>query len=253
MKIVFDEEYCMGIGNSSGTGVTGTVSFVSFQVYGSKSIEETTTVESTETTTEKESESQIETTTEKETVTESESDITEDSNLYESNNEKISGVSGYASSNLRGSGVTTPLKVGNLTDDSLTSYIIANTAKVPDNPWFAVDLGKIYDINKVSITPGAGNDYANAYPIKYQIQVAKETTNITTASDLDKLTWITAETITDGELATKAVTFKRKNARYVRIYVESYAIVHYVIYRYLLLMIDICLEKKRIIIRMSCL
>ena len=223
VKIVFDEEYCMGIGNSSGTGVTGTVSFVSFQVYGSKSIEETTTVESTETTTEKESESQIETTTEKETVTESESDITEDSNLYESNNEKISGVSGYASSNLRGSGVTTPLKVGNLTDDSLTSYIIANTAKVPDNPWFAVDLGKLYDINKVSITPGAGNDYANAYPIKYQIQVAKETTNITTASDLDKLTWITAETVTDGELATKAVTFKRKNARYVRIYVESYA------------------------------
>lgn len=42
VKVVFDKEACMGTGTSSGTGTVGTVSVVSFQVYGEKEQEQTT-------------------------------------------------------------------------------------------------------------------------------------------------------------------------------------------------------------------
>lgn len=148
----------------------------------------------------------------------------QDETLYASlsNNLALSGQ-GYASSNLR-SGATAPLAVKYLTDGNTsgTYYIIANTTGGDQNPWFAVDLGSVQDINKVVVTPGA-EAYTNAYPVNYKIQVASETSAVSSAAQVAALTWNTVATVTDGTLAAKSVTFPRKNARYVRVLVESYA------------------------------
>lgn len=222
VKIVFDKESCMGTGtNGAGTGTTQTVSLLSVRVYGTTHVEESTTSKE-EVTTVKE-----ETTTDKEETT---TGAEEDNTLYGSYDDdlalktKHSTVSGYASSNLR-NGAKTPVTVNNLTNGNTTgtNYIIANTPG-DINPWFAVDLGSVQDINKVVITPGAdAATYANAYPIDYKIQVAAETSAVSSASGIANLTWSTVATVTEGTLSVKSVTFPRKNARFVRILVDSYA------------------------------
>lgn len=217
IKIVFDKESCMGTGTNGGnTGITGTVSLLSIRVYGTAHVEETTTPE--------------ETTTGKLEETTSESGE-QDNTLYASYNDDLalksshSAVKGYASSNLR-NGSKVPVSVNNLTNGNTTgtNYIIANTTGGDTNPWFAVDLGSVQDINKVTIIPGADAvTYPNAYPINYKIQVASETMDISSAAGIETLAWVTVATVTDGELAAKSVTFPRKNARYVRILVDTYA------------------------------
>lgn len=213
IKIVFDKEACMGTGtNGNNTGTIGTVSLLSVQVYGIEHIEETGTEE---------------TTTKAEEIT---TPPVEDDKLYASYSDDLalksnhSAVIGYASSNLR-NGSTSPVTVNNLTNGNTsgTNYIIANTPG-DRNPWFAVDLGSVQDINKVVITPGAdAATYKNAYPINYKIQVASETNAASSASAVANLTWSTVATVTEGTLTAKSVTFPRKNARFVRVLVDDYA------------------------------
>ncbi len=203
IKIVFDKDACMGTGtNGNNTGITGTVSLLSVQIFGTEHIEETTTPSEEQTTESGEP----------------------DENLYASFADNLAlKKQGYASSNLR-SGATTPLTVNYLTDGNTigTYYIIANTPQ-DTNPWFAVDLGSVQDINKVIVTPGAdGGTYPNAYPVSYKIQVASETTAVSSASAIGNLTWNTVATVTEGTLAAKSVTFPRQNARFVRVLVDSY-------------------------------
>lgn len=218
IKIVFDKEACMGTGTGgNNTGTIGTVSLLSIQIYGVEHTEETKPEET----------SVVETTSGSEEIT-TENTETDDT-LYASFYDDLalksnhSAVIGYASSNLR-SGATSPLVVNNLTNGNTTgtNYIIANTPK-DTAPWFAVDLGSVQDINKVTVTPGADSStYPNAYPISYKIQVAKETTAASSASAVANLTWSTVAEVNDGTLAAKSVTFPRKNARFVRILVDSY-------------------------------
>lgn len=215
VKIVFEKESCMGTGtNGAGTGTTGTVSLLSVRVYGMLHQEETTTKETT-----------TEETKPAETTSQGDDDT-----LYASYTDDLalktnhSDVKGYASSNLR-TGVTTPLAINNLTNGNTTAgnYIIANTKGGDTNPWFAVDLGKVYDLNKVIVTPGAEAAYPNAYPISYEIQVAQQTTSVSSAAEIGNLSWKTVATVTDGTITAKSVTFARQNARYIRILVNSYA------------------------------
>ena len=216
VKLVFDKASCMGTGtNGNNTGTVGTVSLLSIQIYGVLHQEETTTEEITT----------------QELPTEEPETGESDDTLYASYYDDValksynSYVKGYASSNLR-NGSKIPLAVNNLTNGNTTgtNYIIANTTGGDTNPWFAVDLGKTYDVNKVIVTPGADTLlYANAYPISYKIQVAKEMTDVTSASGIANLTWKTVATVTDGNLTAKSLTFARQNARYIRVAVDSYA------------------------------
>lgn len=204
VKLVFDKASCMGTGtNGNNIGTVGSVSLLSIQIYGVLHQEETTPGE------------------------------TEpgDDTLYASYYDDValksynSAVKGYASSNLR-SGATQPLTVNNLTNGNTTgtNYIIANTTGGDTKPWFAVDLGKVYDVNKVTVTPGAEISlYANAYPISYKIQVAKETASVSVASEIANLKWKTVATVTDGKMAARSLTFARQNVRYIRVAVDSYA------------------------------
>ncbi|WP_302625743.1 discoidin domain-containing protein [uncultured Eubacterium sp.] len=210
VKIVFEKAACMGTGtNGDNTGTTGTVSLLSIRIFGNEKPEETTTI----------NEKPEETTT-------GEGDTT----LFGSHTDDLalktnhSEVKGYASSNLR-NGAMAPVSVNNLTNGNTTgtNFIIANTDGGDKTPWFAVDLGKVYDVNKVILTPGADGQYINAYPISYQVQVAAETEGVTNASDIEKLTWRTVAQVRDGKLASKSITFPRSNTRFVRILVESYA------------------------------
>lgn len=221
VKIVFDKESCMGTGTSgNNTGTTGTVSLLSVRVYGVLHVDETTTEKTEETIT-----GETEVTSNQEEVTTSAGDNT----LYGSHNDDLAlktnhgSVKGYASSNLR-NGSTTPLTVNNLTNGNTTgtNYIIANTPG-DANPWFAVDLGSVHDINKVIVTPGADGAYPNAYPVQYKIQVAAENTAISSAGQITGLTWKTVATVTNGTMAAESLTFPRQNARYVRVLVDSYA------------------------------
>ncbi len=197
VKIVFDKEACMGTGNNgNNTGTTGTVSLLSVRVYGVENVEETTTEY-----------------------------VEPDENLYGSYTDDLAlSKKGYASSNLR-QNATSPVTVNNLTNGNTTAgnYIIANTTGGDTNPWFAVDLGQVYDINKVTVTPGANDTYPNAYPIEYKVQVAVESRTVSTPADIGNLTWTTVATVTDGTLAEKSITFPRKNSRYIRILADRWA------------------------------
>lgn len=143
-----------------------------------------------------------------------------DDTLYESFDTNIAkGKSAYASSNDRGERPTTPLSVRNLADGSESNYIV--THEEDTAPWFAVDLGSIKDINKVTLAPGGGESYVNSYPISYEVQVVTENTGVSAPADVASLPWATVATVTNGTLATKSITFPRKNARWVRIKVNS--------------------------------
>lgn len=210
IKIVFEKDACMGTGtNGDNTGTTGTVSLLSVRVYGKEKAEETITI----------NEKPEEATTAVGDTTLLAS-YTDDLALKTNHSE----VKGYASSNLR-NGAMAPVTVNNLTNGNTTgtNFIIANTNGGDKTPWFAVDLGKIYDVNKVIITPGADGQYINAYPISYKVQVAEETEAVANASDIEKLTWRTVAQVSDGKLSAKSITFPRCNTRFVRILVESYA------------------------------
>ncbi len=143
-----------------------------------------------------------------------------DSTLYGSYTEDLAqGKQGYASSNDRNQSTPTPTTVGNLTDGNDTSFIV--THKSDSQPWFAVDLGSVQDINKVNVVPGGTGDYAGSYPIDYEIQVASEVIGVSGASNVANLTWTTVATVTGGNLNAKATTFPRQTTRWVRIKVNN--------------------------------
>ena len=130
---------------------------------------------------------------------------------------------GYASSNLRQS-KTESLSVKYLNDGNTsgTYYIIANTSDGDTNPWFAVDLKEVKEINRVTLIPGA-DSYSNAYPVEYQIQAVKSNASVSSASEVPSLEWETLATVSGGLASNLIVTFPAVSARWVRILVQSYA------------------------------
>ena len=218
IKVVFEKDKCMGTGNSTGGGTTGTVSILSFRVYGVPHEEET----SADTPTESSSEAPTVTTTQAPT-TQSETIINSDGDetLYGSNSTNLAqGKNGYASSNDR-QDKNYAVKVGNLTDGSDTSFIVTHSQD--QSPWFAVDLGSVQDVNKIKIVPGGTGNYASSYPISYEIQVA--TNNIAlgdNASGVAGLSWNTVKTVTGGTLSAQETTFAHQTTRWIRVKVNSH-------------------------------
>ena len=218
IKVVFDKESCMGTGTSgNNTGTVGTLSILSLRVYGSKHQEESTeapTETQTETTTQ-------ETTSEVETVINNDGDDT----LYGSGTTNLSqGKNGYASSNDR-QDKNYAVKVGNLTDGNDNSFIVTHSQDA--NPWFAVDLGSVQDINKIKVVPCGTDKYANSYPISYDIQVSPQIPTLgDDAASVANLTWTTVKTVTNGTSVAKEVTFPHQTTRWVRLKVNTHASDH---------------------------
>lgn len=221
IKVVFDKDSCMGTGtNGNNTGTVGTVSILSLRVYGVEHQEESSSEETQAPTV-----TQAPTTTvaptqaptgESETIINNDGDDT----LYGSSDTNLAqGKNGYASSNDR-QDKNYPVKVGNLTDNNTTSYIVTHTND--SNPWFAVDLGSVQDINKIKIVPGGSDPYTSAYPVSYDIQVSPQIPALgDDAASVANLTWTTVKTVTGGTLATQETTFAHQTTRWVRVKVNS--------------------------------
>lgn len=127
---------------------------------------------------------------------------------------------GYASSNDRqnavagnGTALNNGYKVNNLTDGSLTTFIVSE--KSDEHPWFIADLetlsnGDAKVINKVQVTWGGTGDYSKSYAAKYKVQVSDDAEN-----------WKTVAIVTDGKAESKDIVFRSVTTRYVRILVTE--------------------------------
>ena len=145
--------------------------------------------------------------------------------LYGSKTENLAGgKNGYASSNQR-TGVTTPVKVSYLTNENITgtNYII--THQDDTNPWFCVDLGMTYSINKVVANQGAEATYPNAYATEYVVEYTDYIGDLQGDSDSERasyisggeIEWKTAATVTEAKLGANTTVFESVNTRYVRV------------------------------------
>ena len=145
-----------------------------------------------------------------------------DDTLYGSGTTNLSqSKNGYASSNDR-QDKNYAVKVGNLTDGNDNSFIVTHSQDA--NPWFAVDLGSVQDINKIKVVPCGTDKYANSYPISYEIQVSPQIPALgDDAASVANLTWTTVKTVTNGSSVAKEVTFPHQTTRWVRVKVNTHA------------------------------
>ena len=132
-----------------------------------------------------------------------------------------SGAQGYASSNLRGGGLKTPITVGNLNDGNKSSYIITNTVDGDTQPWFAIDMKSLREINRIVVTPGADGTYPQAFPTEYEVQIAEDV-SASSPADVPGLEWKTVATVENGKASSLSVTFGATKARWIRVLVSSY-------------------------------
>ena len=123
------------------------------------------------------------------------------------------GKDAYASSNQRGNSAIGITKINNLTDGKMDSFIVLHSEDM--DPWYYVDLGKTYSVNKVVAYQGkeSGGDYSPSYAKRFTIEYSE---------DLET-EWRQAATVTDGTEGKNTVSFEPVNARYIRFHVDEKA------------------------------